>query len=282
MNNSAIFQEPQAHSTWKQPGLQGEQPALWPLLRRFVDSMFAVVYNRFTVLVGFSFCMLWTSSGTSEIQHVNYVWQCLSQRIPFNLLLFYHSPSDMPGPPDETLGDAICCDPNNAAYAEPAGTFSTVKLFSQLSSTGLNTFYDSVCGVRCTVTFDQYLISCMKLRFPCSKHLRGATSQTGSLKLKNTDGNLCATQFSHKRFTSISLGQVFGMRNLSRKMLSLTRQRQRQRCDFQLNHLLKLIVWILFQVKSKCGTHLGTWFQDTVGDRYCIDLVCISGSQKIF
>lgn len=31
-------------------------------------------------------------------------------------------------------------------------------------------------------------------------------------------------------------------------------------------------------VSSKCGTHLGTYTPDDKGDRYCVDLVCISGS----
>lgn len=31
-------------------------------------------------------------------------------------------------------------------------------------------------------------------------------------------------------------------------------------------------------VSSKCGTHLGTYTPDDKGDRYCVDLVCISGN----
>lgn len=33
-----------------------------------------------------------------------------------------------------------------------------------------------------------------------------------------------------------------------------------------------------FVYSSKCGTHLGSYFKDDVGDRYCLDLACISGS----
>ncbi len=33
-------------------------------------------------------------------------------------------------------------------------------------------------------------------------------------------------------------------------------------------------------VTSKCGTHLGTYMPDSEGDRFCLDLACLSGSPK--
>lgn len=54
-----------------------------------------------------------------------------------------------PTPEDESLADAVCCDPDFKPYAEPQHFFSQadVKLFARLNATGENTFYDSVCGL---------------------------------------------------------------------------------------------------------------------------------------
>lgn len=54
-----------------------------------------------------------------------------------------------PTPLDESLADAVCCDPNFKPYAEPQHFFAQpdVNLFSKLNATGENTFYDSVCGL---------------------------------------------------------------------------------------------------------------------------------------
>ena len=32
------------------------------------------------------------------------------------------------------------------------------------------------------------------------------------------------------------------------------------------------------EVKSKCGTHLGTYDPDNLGPRWCLDLMCLAGS----
>lgn len=58
-------------------------------------------------------------------------------------------PSQLPGSaPDETQADAVCCDPNYKPYAEPSGFFQLpeIALFTKVNTTGINTFYDSVCG----------------------------------------------------------------------------------------------------------------------------------------
>ena len=51
--------------------------------------------------------------------------------------------------PNETLGEAICCDNRYASFAEPKWTFnrSDVDLFKYLNTTGQTIFYDSVCGL---------------------------------------------------------------------------------------------------------------------------------------
>jgi len=41
-----------------------------------------------------------------------------------------------------------------------------------------------------------------------------------------------------------------------------------------------LVVGSFGEVQSKCGTHLGHNLPDEKGDRFCIDLVCIAGSEK--
>lgn len=59
-------------------------------------------------------------------------------------------PSQLPGSaPDETQADAVCCDPQDKPYAEPSGFFQLpeISLFTKLNATGINTFYDSVCGM---------------------------------------------------------------------------------------------------------------------------------------
>jgi len=47
---------------------------------------------------------------------------------------------------DETLTEAICCN-NDAGIAEPQFLFQNVGLFDRISSTGITTFYDPVCGL---------------------------------------------------------------------------------------------------------------------------------------
>eukprot|EP00041_Stephanoeca_diplocostata_P016471 m.324676 g.324676 ORF g.324676 m.324676 type:complete len:149 (-) comp20374_c0_seq1:1926-2372(-) len=57
--------------------------------------------------------------------------------------------ADLPGAyPGESLAQAVCCDVAFKPYAEPAGTFqdANVALFDKLNKTGVNVFYDSVCG----------------------------------------------------------------------------------------------------------------------------------------
>jgi len=57
----------------------------------------------------------------------------------------------LPGnpPEDELLSDAICCDVQYRDYAEPNGfyKFPDVSLFRKVNSSGITTFYDSVCGI---------------------------------------------------------------------------------------------------------------------------------------
>ena len=38
------------------------------------------------------------------------------------------------------------------------------------------------------------------------------------------------------------------------------------------------IVWQDGYVTSACGTHLGSFLPDAEGDRWCIDLSCVSGN----
>lgn len=57
----------------------------------------------------------------------------------------------LPGdpPPDELLSDAICCDNKYKGYAEPNGfyKFPDIGLFRKVDSSGITTFFDSVCGL---------------------------------------------------------------------------------------------------------------------------------------
>ena len=50
---------------------------------------------------------------------------------------------------EELLAESVCCDKRNEVYAEPANLFEdpNVHLFASMNKTGINTFYDSVCGV---------------------------------------------------------------------------------------------------------------------------------------
>jgi len=62
--------------------------------------------------------------------------------------------NDLPFPvaAGESLGEAVCCDPNFAAFAEPRFVYARpdVNLFKVMEGKGENkttTFYDSVCGI---------------------------------------------------------------------------------------------------------------------------------------
>merc|ERR1712176_157115 len=65
-------------------------------------------------------------------------------------------PSDnfiIPLPEDESIVDAICCDPNFKGFAEPVGTYARgdVNLFGILDPHGNRTaeytFFDPICGI---------------------------------------------------------------------------------------------------------------------------------------
>lgn len=51
--------------------------------------------------------------------------------------------------PNETLGEAICCDERYLGLAEPKWTFnrSDINLFKYLNTKGQTFFFDSVCGL---------------------------------------------------------------------------------------------------------------------------------------
>lgn len=50
---------------------------------------------------------------------------------------------------NETLASAVCCDSRMKPFAEPQFLFQApdIQLFSSLDSSGVTTFYDSVCGI---------------------------------------------------------------------------------------------------------------------------------------
>jgi len=50
---------------------------------------------------------------------------------------------------NETLADAVCCDARVKPFAEPQFLFEApdILLFNKLDASGVNTFYDSVCGL---------------------------------------------------------------------------------------------------------------------------------------
>eukprot|EP00049_Salpingoeca_infusionum_P002241 m.55106 g.55106 ORF g.55106 m.55106 type:complete len:400 (+) comp11466_c0_seq1:337-1536(+) len=55
----------------------------------------------------------------------------------------------LPALAKETLTEAVCCDSYFAPFAEPPNFFAlpSIDMFSRLSKTQVNTFYDPVCGV---------------------------------------------------------------------------------------------------------------------------------------
>ena len=127
-------------------------------------------------------------------------------------------------PSNESLSDAICCDPVYGGYPEPKGLYAQrdVSLFRKTNSSGVTTFYDSVCGIplfRAPVgrTFEEWEAETQEHGWPSFR------------VAEVVDGNV-----------------VIGSDGVT--------------------------------VTSACGTKLGTNEPDDAGDRWCMDLVCISGS----
>jgi peptide methionine sulfoxide reductase MsrB len=125
---------------------------------------------------------------------------------------------------NESLAESVCCDSRNKILAEPQFLFEApdVQMFAELEkTTGVTTFYDSVCGVplfRAPVnrTFDAFQQDTTEHGWPS---FRPAEVVTENIQTDRSTG----------------------------------------------------------MVTSSCGTHLGSFLPDDKGDRWCIDLSCISG-----
>ena len=76
--------------------------------------------------------------------------EIVAKDLLFNVGAFSSLDVGLPGgSEDESLSTAICCDPVFSKYAEPNSFFSdpSIRLFTRVSSTAVNTFYDSSCGL---------------------------------------------------------------------------------------------------------------------------------------
>lgn len=129
--------------------------------------------------------------------------------------------------PNETLGQAICCDSRYLGFAEKRWTFndSDINLFSFLNTTGYTYFYDSKCGI------------------PLFKVPVGRTLT----EFKNETLHHGWPSFHDEEI--ISTNGTLNIHNMSNSP----------------------------HVQSKCGTQLGDNLPENGKNRYCLDLVCISG-----
>lgn len=128
-----------------------------------------------------------------------------------------------------SLTEAICCDQQYRKYAEPNGLykFYGVGLFRTIDTSGVTTFYDSVCGLPV-------------FRAPVGRSFEAWKAETDK-----------------HGWPSFRAAEV-----LSENIIVDTTTYNGA------EHL---------KIYSKCGTYLGDNLIDDVGDRYCIDLSCISG-----
>jgi len=128
-------------------------------------------------------------------------------------------------PEDESLAEAVCCDPDYTGYAEPRGFFARddVSFLRGLNeSSPPTTFYDPVCGIPLFVapqgrTFEEFYADTVEHGWPSFR------------KHEVLEGNVFISDDGRN-------------------------------------------------VKSKCGTRLGTYEPDELGHRYCMDVACISGN----
>lgn len=51
------------------------------------------------------------------------------------------------GVTNDSLAAAVCCDSRNLLYAEPQNLYDQLGFFASLDPHGVNTFYDSACGL---------------------------------------------------------------------------------------------------------------------------------------
>lgn len=121
---------------------------------------------------------------------------------------------------DESLAEAVCCDPNVEFYAEPQNLYERVDLFGAIGE-DTTTFYDSVCGIPLFTapvnrTMEDFAEDTREHGWPS---FRKEEVHQGNVLIDTSNG----------------------------------------------------------LVTSSCGTHLGTFLPDERGDRWCIDLACISG-----
>jgi hypothetical protein len=149
----------------------------------------------------------------------------LKYNVSGRLAVDYLPTGVIPDNSDMSLPAAVCCDPNQP-YPEPNGFFARpdVALFSHINaSSGVTTFYDSVCGV------------------PVFQAPMGRT-------------------FAEWQAETEEHGWP----------------------SFRSEEVVKdnIVVSTSGTVTSKCGTALGSYLPDSQGDRFCIDLVCISGNPQ--
>ena len=128
-------------------------------------------------------------------------------------------------PANESLAEAICCDPTYAGYPEPKGLYAQtdVDLFQKMNRTGVTIFFDSVCGIPL-------------FRAPTSRSFQDFEQETRE------------HGWPSFRAAEVVDGNV--------------------------------LIGDDGVVTSACGTKLGTNEPDASGNRWCMDLVCISGGSS--
>eukprot|EP00041_Stephanoeca_diplocostata_P016478 m.324725 g.324725 ORF g.324725 m.324725 type:complete len:437 (-) comp20374_c0_seq8:1926-3236(-) len=185
----------------------------------------------------------WKSSCAGDVQ----------QTLRYNMSSFKQA--DLPGAyPGESLAQAVCCDVAFKPYAEPAGTFqdANVALFDKLNKTGVNVFYDSVCGkplfqAPIGRSFEAWREESINHGWPSFRDVE---------VFKENVSEIC---------TPCVVPVI--VRDLATHPCSCTHDQVVVHNDTG-------------EVVSACGkgTHLGSYAPDNVGPRFCIDLACISGS----
>lgn len=90
-------------------------------------------------------------SQATAVSYDSFCSRPVQEDLLYNVGSYTAADVGLPGPPpsDELLSDAICCDKKYIGYAEPNGFFKfpDVGLFRKVDTSGVTTFYDSVCGL---------------------------------------------------------------------------------------------------------------------------------------
>ena len=88
----------------------------------------------------FNYIYLYINSTCSGPIQANLKYNLSNRPIPDGLPIYN---------PNESLAEAICCDPLYRGLAEPQYTYADpdIQLFQHMNSSGETTFYDPVCGI---------------------------------------------------------------------------------------------------------------------------------------